>query len=128
MTEAMICQDSEKTEVIKLALSFSEAFLTITPVGKDIHILFSGGDRPHIGCTVMAVPRKSLTGDGSISVTSSVMNLTGHKDEAVCRELAEAWCRKTGRVTVCTGGFHADGITAEQINELMKEIRKIICR
>lgn len=118
----------KEPKVIKLALSFSEAFLTVTPVGEDIHILFSGGDRPHIGCTMMAVPRESLTGDGSISVTSSVMNLTGHKDEAVCRELAEAWCRKTGRVTVCTGGFHVDNITAEQIAELMEEIRKIICR
>ncbi|MBQ6361176.1 MAG: hypothetical protein IJJ25_08535 [Lachnospiraceae bacterium] len=118
----------KEAKVITIALSFSEVSLTITPVGEDIHILFSGGERPHIGCTVMAVPRESLTGDGSISVTSSVMNLTGHKDEAVCRELAEAWCRKTGRVTVCTGGFHVDNITAEQIAELMEEIVKIICR
>ncbi len=113
-------------EVIRLALSFAEAVVTITPVGEDLHILFSGGDRPHIGCTVIAVPRASLTGDGSISVTSSVMNLTGHKDEAVCRMLAEEWCRKTGRVTVCTGGFHVDGITAEQIGELMKKIEEIV--
>ena len=128
MTEGRKQPGSEKTEVIKIALSFSEASLMITSVGEDIHILFSGGDRPHIGCTVMAVPRESLTGDGSISVTSSVMNLTGHKDEAVCRELAEAWCKKTGRVTVCTGGFHVDNITAEQIAELMEEIAKIIYR
>ncbi len=128
MTEAMICPGSEKTEVIILTLSFAEASLTVTPVGEDIHILFSGGDRPHIGCTVMAVPRGSLTGDGSISVTSSVMNLTGHKDEAVCRELAEAWCRKTGSVTVCTGGFHVDNITAEQIGELMEAIGQIVHR
>ena len=128
MTEAMICPGSEKTEVIILTLSFAEASLTVTPVGEDIHILFSGGDRPHIGCTVMAVPRESLTGDGSISVTSSVMNLTGHKDEAVCRELAEAWCRKTGSVTVCTGGFHVDNITAEQIGELMEAIGQIVHR
>ena len=128
MTEGRKQPGSEKTEVITIALSFSEASLTVTSVGEDIHILFSGGDRPHIGCTVMAVPRESLTGDGSISVTSSVMNLTGHKDEAVCRELAEVWCRKTGRVTVCTGGFHVDNITAEQIAELMEEIAKIIYR
>jgi len=105
---------------IRIPLSFSSASITITRVGKDVHILFTGGDKPHIGCTAVAVPRPSLSGDGSISATSSVINITGHKDEAVCRMLAEKLCRATGSVTVCTGGFHYNGILPEQIEELMK--------
>ncbi len=58
-------------------LTFSEITVQITELGEDYHIMLRGGDKPHIGCTVLAVPRPSLTGDGSISVTSSVLNVTG---------------------------------------------------
>ena len=111
---------------IEIPLSFGRADITVTHIGEDIHILFSGGDRPHIGCTVMALPRPSLSGDGSTSVTSSVLNLTGHKDETVCRLLAEEFCRRTGRTVVCTGGFHVDGICPEQIEELLLAVRGTI--
>ena len=71
-----------------------------TRIGDDIVLILAGGDKPHIGCVVQAVPRPSLTNDGSISVTSSVLNLTGHKDEFLCRKLAEKRCRETGRIVV----------------------------
>lgn len=113
----------QNAQMIQIPLSFGSMWIRIERIGEDIHLLFGGGERPHIGCTVMAVPRPSLTGDGSVSVTSSVINLTGHKDEAVCRLLAEKYCRKEGCIVVCTGGFHVDGITPEQIMELMEAIR-----
>ena len=68
----------------------------------------------------------SLSGDGTISVTSSVINLTGHKDEFLCRRLAENRCRETGKVVVCTGGVHMDHITGEQIEELLKNIDRMM--
>lgn len=89
-------------------------------VGKDILICLEGGTIPHIGCVVQAIPRPSLTGDGSTSATASVLNITGHKDEFLCRKLAELICSKTGHVTVCTGGFHLDGIKKEQIQEIIR--------
>ena len=73
----------------------------------------------------------SLTGNGTISVTSSILNLTGHKDEALCRRLAEKLCRETGRVVVCTGGFHIDNMKPEQIDEVVKALdgwRMRLCR
>mgnify|MGYP004687070377 CR=1 FL=1 len=94
-------------------------------IGKDILICLEGGSAPHIGCVVQAVPRSSLTGDGSISATASVLNLIGHKDEFLCRKLAELICSKTGCVTVCTGGFHLDGITGEQIQDVMKVMDEV---
>ena len=68
-------------------LSFAGITVRITKVGEDYSILLTGGGKPHIGCTVLSIPRPSLTGDGSISVTSSVLSLTGHKDETICRYL-----------------------------------------
>ncbi len=95
-------------------------------VGSDIHLLLTGGTGPHIGCTVLSIPRPSLSGSGAVSVTSSVLNVTGHKDEAICRLLAEEVCRAKNCTVVCTGGFHADDLNAEQIDEVTRTVSERI--
>ncbi|MCD8300105.1 MAG: hypothetical protein LUC41_02855 [Clostridiales bacterium] len=111
----------------KETLSFgAEIELKVTQVGGDIHLLLTGGGRPHIGCTVMSVPRPSLTGDGSNGCTSSVINALGHKDEEICRLISEKVCRRSGCLVVCSGGFHVDGISAEQIKEVVDTVGRMI--
>lgn len=110
---------------IPLVKCRSRLQIRLTGVGQDIQILIWGGDRPHIGCCVMAVPRLSLTGDGSISVTSSVMNRIGHKDEYICRMAAEYVAKTRQAVTVCLGGFHMDDMTKEQIEEVIDAVKSI---
>ena len=110
----------------KEILSFSTLHMDLFPVGEDLSVLLYGGDKPHVGCTVLTVPRPSLRGDGSVSCTSSVINLTGHKDEQICRYAAEALCKRYQTVVSCTGGFHADNITSGQINELMAKLDALI--
>ena len=83
----------------------SQIEIQATRVGCDIQLLLRGGSSPHIGCIVLATPRPSLTGDGSRRATASVINVTGHKDEALCRYLAEKVAAAADAVTVCTGGF-----------------------
>lgn len=111
--------------IIRKELSFTELTVRVNNLGEDVLIVIEGGTRPHIGSTVLAVPRPSLTGDGSVSVTSSVINVTGHKDEELCRILAESAAKKQNAVAVCTGGFHADNISMEQIAELKTAVKKI---
>ena len=111
---------------IEEKLSFSTLHLDILPIGDDIAAILYGGEKPHIGCTVIAIPRPSLRGDDSVSCTSSVINLTGHKDEQICRYVAEALCKRYEAVVTCTGGFHVDGISANQINELMRKLEEIL--
>lgn len=106
-------------------LSFSSIYLQVSKIGEDYHILLWGGERPHIGCTVLSVPRPSLTGDGSVSATSSVLNVTGHKDEQICRFLAEEVAARKRAVVVCTGGFHYDGITPAQIREIVDRVKEM---
>ena len=113
-------------EIIK-ELSFAELAIKFTKIGKDYHVLLTGGDIPHIGCTVLALPRPSLTGDGSVSSTASVLNVTGHKDEALCRQLAERLAAAGNTTVVCSGGFHVDGITGQQIKEVQQAVDEI-CR
>lgn len=69
-------------------------------------ICLKGGERPHLGCVVQTEPRVSLTGDGSVSATSSVLNFPGHKDEVICRWMSEKVSKELGKRVVCTGGFH----------------------
>ena len=99
--------------------------ITVMNIGEDLQICLAGGVKPHIGCVVQAVPRESLTGDGSWSVTSSVWNRTGHKDEVLCRMLAEKICSECRVVSVCAGGVHIDGITGEQIREVVDTVKRM---
>lgn len=110
---------------IKRVLSYAEVSVTVKQIGVDYCIEVQGGERSHIGTVVMTVPRPSLTGSGKISVTSSVINVTGHKDEQICRYLAEQTAQCSNAVVVCTGGFHIDNITDRQLQEVLECVRDI---
>lgn len=110
---------------VEIKLSFTQLTIQFTRIGADYQVLLSGGEKPHIGCTVLAVPRLSLKQDGSISSTASVINVTGHKDEILCRYLAEKLCAEKQSVVVCSGGFHMDHMTEEQIREVEQAVRQI---
>ena len=56
---------------------------------------------------------------------TSELNVTGHKDEEVCRYLAEKVSAGKKTTVVCTGGIHMDGITKEQIAEIVEAMRII---
>ena len=94
-------------------------------VGEDILVCLQGGERPHLGCVVQTEPRESLTGDGSVSATSSVLNYPGHKHEVVCRYVAEKISRELKRRVVCTGGFHKDGINVDEIREVQMAVEVV---
>ena len=87
-------------------------------VGKDVLLCVQGG-ASHLGWVVQSLPRPSLSGDGTISATSSVLNCLGHKDETICRRIAEQVCAALGRAVICVGGFHVDGITENEIREVI---------
>ena len=94
-------------------------------VGEDILVCLQGGERPHLGCVVQTEPRESLTEDGSVSATSSFLNYPGHKDEVVCRYVAEKISRELKRRVVCTGGFHKDGINVDEIREVQMAVEVV---
>ena len=97
----------------------------VKKIGDDLSVSVEGGQKPHIGCVIQSVPRPSLTGDGSYSATSSVLNLTGHKDEYLCRKLSEQICAACKTTVVCTGGVHIDQITKDEIQEIMRTVEEM---
>ena len=112
MEEKIFIGDGEN----ELLLSFGKLALTLQRVGADCLLIITGGGA-HLGCVVMAEPRRSLTGIGRSS-SSSVLNASGHKDELLCRPLAERLAAQKNARVVCTGGVHIDKISPAQLREL----------
>lgn len=89
----------------------------VIPMGEDLTVLLYGGDLPHIGSTVLSIPRASLTGDG-LSTTSSVLNCLGHKDDVLARIFAEKIAVRYNHTTVCICGIHVDGLSSDGIKAI----------
>ena len=106
---------------------FTQLTLQVTWLDTDCHLLLWGGEKPHLGCTVLALPRPSLSGEGR-SATASVLNVTGHKDEALCRRIAEKVAAAAKCTAVCCGGVHMDGITAAQIEAIVAATDELIAK
>ncbi|MCC8044935.1 MAG: hypothetical protein LIP12_05485 [Clostridiales bacterium] len=96
----------------------------VIPMGKDFTICVWDDRGGHVGSAVMSVARPSLTGHGT-STTTSVLNRPGHKDEEVARHLAETVAACMDCAVVCTCGIHLDGITPEQIRDILKACREL---
>lgn len=86
--------------------------MTAVPCGKDYSITLSGGDVPHIGATVLAVPRESLDNsklpleEKKNSASASVLCVTGHKEDELARRVALKLSTKWQVNCVVSAGIH----------------------
>lgn len=94
-------------------------------VGNDLCIIVSGGDKPHIGCVTLSVSRPSLADSKFNSATTSILNLTGHKDDEAAKYVSHTLSSRLNKVVVATCGIHIDNITAEEINVVMRLIKEM---
>jgi hypothetical protein len=85
-------------------------------VGEDLVIVVGGGEQPHVGCVVLAVPYHSKADPESWSSSCSVLTIPPHKEEPIARGIAERVARASGRVTVVTAGVHDDGLDRDGID------------
>jgi hypothetical protein len=89
-------------------------------VGHDLVITVGGGERPHIGCVVLAQPRASKVRSGSWSASCSVLTIPPHKEEPIARGIATKLAEECGKVTVVTAGIHDDDLRAEGIGVYLR--------
>jgi len=94
--------------------------------GKDVSVCIFGGDVPHIGAVAVAVPRKSLTGDGSDSASASVICITGHKEDEMARLVALRLSSKWLCNVTVSAGVHIDDAKKEDISILSRNIEKLM--
>ena len=84
----------------------------VTAVGEDFVIAVGGGEKPHVGCVVLAQP---ISSKGAWSTSCSVLTIPPHKEEPIARGIATRVAEASGRVTVVTAGVHDDNLDATGI-------------
>jgi gallate decarboxylase subunit D len=86
--------------------------------GADLTIAVGGGNAPHVGCVVLAQSHPGR--DGAVRVTSSVIAIPPHREEALARPLAETLARALGGSVVVAAGVHEDDLTPEGVADYLR--------
>jgi hypothetical protein len=89
-------------------------------IGDDLVVAVGGGERPHVGCVVLAQPYPSKEDPGAWSSSISVLCIPPHKEEPIARGIAKTLCAALGRVAVVTAGVHDDSIDAAGISTYLR--------
>lgn len=87
--------------------------------GKDIAVVFGGGDAPHVGAVAVAFPRPSLRRDGSMSASASVICGLGHKEDEAAREAALRLASRLQVTAVVSVGIHIEQPRPEDLRVIM---------
>ena len=82
----------------------------------DIVLILGGGEKPHIGGVVLAVPGEDI----------ELVNKAGHYDHHVLVPLAKAACKKYGTTVVVVGGVHIDDASKEDIEKVVENCRVLV--
>ena len=97
---------------------------TAQATGDGVVITLTGGDHPHVGAVGVGIPRHSLRDPRTLSASSSVLTITGHKDDELAKPMAELIARRLGQVAVVAVGLHVDQATPEEIAIVSEHARQ----
>ena len=114
--------------VISLSAGRLTVEATVVRAGEDLCIVLTGGDRPHIGTVTLSVARPSLADATRTSATTSVLNLTGHKDGEAAQYLGQRLAATLGTTVVVTGGIHVDAIQPGEIRTVLHLVDRLTDR
>lgn len=93
---------------------------SVTAVGDDLVVSVGGGERPHVGCVVLAQPSPSKSVPGTWSASCSVLTIPPHREEPIARGMAVRVAEEFGKVTVVTAGIHEDNLDPEGISAYLR--------
>jgi gallate decarboxylase subunit D len=93
--------------------------LRCLPLGQDLCVTLSGGDREHIGAVALSQPRPNGEAPEKTSATTSVLALPGHREDELARRIASHLATRLG-VTVCVAcGIHLDAIQPQELTDVL---------
>lgn len=84
-------------------------------MGADYCLIITGGDRPHLGAVALSTPRPSLADPETVSASTSVLTLVGHKEDEVARKIAHQFAARLNCHVVVSCGVHLDNITRDEL-------------
>lgn len=96
----------------------------IAIAGSDCAITIQGGTAPHIGAVVLAVPHRSINGDGT-SATVSRLSVTAHRDDEFAAAVAKRIAARLNCVVACSCGIHIDNAAPTDLAHIMDLIDKV---
>ena len=97
-----------------------EVFAWVLFLGEDLMVAVGGGEKPHVGCVVLATPIPSLSKPGAWSASCSVFTISPHKEEPIARAVASRVAAACGRVAVVTAGVHDDRLDPVGIESYLR--------
>ena len=102
--------------------------LQIIDTGRGLAGVLTGGDSPHVGSVVLAVPRPSLADAENPSCDLFTVPVPGHLDYVVAQQMATALCKAVEQPVSITAGIHVDGASAEDIANIKEICRELTQR
>lgn len=99
---------------------------TVLVAGDGVAVTVVGGEGPHIGAVALAVPRPSLRSGGRRSATTSVLAVTGHKDDEIARPLAAGLAGRLGRIAVVAAGVHLERPRARDLARVLANADRLL--
>lgn len=100
-------------------------------MGDDLCVTITGGDKAHIGCVTLSIPRPSLADPDVTSSTTSILNITGHKDDEAARYVSRLLSSHLNKNVVVICGIHINNITTEEIKityDLLERLTDILIK
>lgn len=91
--------------------------LHLLRIGSDCQAILIGGESPHIGAVVLAVPRISLKGN-AVSCDCWVSPVPAHKDYLVAQSVAQKLCPALNCVISVSAGIHSDHATESELQTI----------
>ncbi|SFR10080.1 hypothetical protein [Desulfoscipio geothermicus] len=103
-----------------------EVHMLVTKTASGIIVQLLGGDRPHIGATVVTHPRPSLLSAEQVSCNSIVIPELGHKEDELAKPLAEKIAKKMNSPVVLVAGIHVDKAGTADIEQITRLCRDLV--
>lgn len=94
--------------------------LATIEMGKDLCVVITGGDYPHLGAVAIAQARPSRQDSSKLSATTSTITLLGHQEDEIAKNVAQQVAVHTGNNVVVSCGIHLEQITAAEITEVQR--------
>jgi gallate decarboxylase subunit D len=96
----------------------------LVPMGNDLCVAITGGERPHLGAAAVAQVRPSLADPARLSATTSVITLLGHKENIVATRVAHDLAAGLNKNVAVACGIHVDNITSQEMQFVNEAIAR----
>ena len=102
--------------------------ITVETAGKDLVVMFKGGDVPHIGAVAIGVPVPRRSDPQQTRASVSVLTIPPHREDLIVHPAAEKLASELGITTVVVAGIHLDMPQPNELQEILDNCNNGVLR